>query len=119
MGAQPIINLSFQLDLHRAQLLERTDASFGLDGGKCTWLKCVERHKISTLSYVLPSPFQIGKDVEVTDREMRQRFQIGTEEGPVEGLDVPPRGDGPEVDNCLFWFADGGYFSDDYPVGPQ
>ena len=57
--------------------------------------------------------------MEVTDREMRQRFQIGTEEGSAEGLDVPPRGDGPEVDNCLFWFADGGYFSDDYPVGPQ
>ena len=55
--------------------------------------------------------------MEVTDREMRQRFQIGTEEGPLEGLDVPPRGDGPEVDNCLFWFADGGYFSNDYPVG--
>ena len=50
---------------------------------------------------------------------MRQRFQIGTEEGPGEGLDVPPRGDGPEVDNCLFWFADGGYFSDDYPVSLQ
>ena len=55
--------------------------------------------------------------MEVADREMKQRFQIGTEEGPVEGLDVPPRGDGPEVDNCLFWFANGGYFSPEYPVG--
>lgn len=54
--------------------------------------------------------------MEVTDREMRQRFQIGTEEGPSEDLDVPPQGDGPEVDNCWFWFANGGYFSPDYPV---
>ena len=54
--------------------------------------------------------------MEVTDGEMRQRFQIGTEEGPAEGLDVPPQGDGPEVDNCWFWFANGGYFSKDYPV---
>ena len=53
----------------------------------------------------------------MTDREMRQRFQIGTEDGPAEGLDVPPQGDGPEVDNCWFWFANGGYFSPDYPVG--
>ena len=57
--------------------------------------------------------------MEVTDGEMRQRFQIGTEEGPAEGLDVPPQGDGPEVDNCWFWFANGGYFSKDYPVSKR
>ena len=77
-------------------------------------LSLTKSHLQCQLSYALP--FQIGKDVEVTDREMRQRFQIGTEEGPVEGLDVPPQGDGPEVDNCWFWFANGGYFSPDYPV---
>ena len=69
-----------------------------------------------SLSQYKAFPFQIGKDVEVSDRELRQRFQIGTEEGPAEDLDVPPQGDGPEVDNCWFWFADGGYFSPDYPV---
>ena len=77
------------------------------------------RDKGTLIPSKIPSnvfPFKIGKDVEVTDREMRQRFQIGTEEGPSEDLDVPPQGDGPEVDNCWFWFANGGYFSPDYPV---